>query len=677
MDNSGFGQTQTQDPFATKLAQRQSAIQQASQKSNAPHYAKGIGGFFEKALPIIGGAAGAIAGVPLDPFTAGMASVVLGGLGSAGAQAGENALTGQKVLQGNVAQQGALGAIPGGLGKVADIGRAAKTGSGILDSLMATKALPSTIGRGADNIATQATNTGLKTNVNNEFQQMGAGASGFNAGARLPGSGPAGIDLAKSQELSKLEAQHGIPQFGVATKMLTAQQKLDQAGQAMEQGLAQKNIPLGQEDLQGIVNSHNTALQTDGKLAGQVTPAVRTQLDKFHAMLTGDGTKLPPGYTAQDVAKIPGLAEQLASGQSPVKDLAGLNRFRMGVDKGINQNAQAGSLTPETQQAAQLFRQHLSDQISRAAPELQKANTDYHQLSQLQEAYQMENQRIQQGGGGLVNRLANSGPVQGARNIVANVGQRATGGVGAATTPSAIGTPASALGALTGKNIAKKLGSQTAVRALAGSSGASQQPQSATGTNFFPSPVDANTPSSTSGLSQQSQNPSISPTQLTELIAADPTHEALYTSLYNTLNKANTSTLDSTQQKDLSTGQAAIGVLNNYMDSINQIYQGSGGNVASGTLANLLGNTPFGSQSDKAAAALQKTRVDTASQIASAMVGGGKPSTQTINRVIDSLPSVNDSPQLAKDKIDKLIQSVQTIMQAQATPVSQIAGSLQ
>jgi hypothetical protein len=678
-DALGFGNNLDSNALQRLQAYRQSINPQknASQKA-APHYASGIGGFLEKALPVIGGAAGAIGGVALDPFTAGMASVVLGGLGSAAGQGLENSLSGQKVLQGNVAEQGVLGAVPGGLGKVADIGRAAKGGAGLVDSLAATKALPETIGR-----TTEADTTGLlgqaKGNLNNKFQQLEAGAGGSNAGAKLPGAGASGISLQQSQDLAALGDKYGIPAASPETKLKYIQQQLNKNGQEIDQHITAGNVPLAPEDKQAIMNEFQNRVAQEPN-ASELLPKAGALQDHFLGNTpTTSATIGGQSISPADLAKF-GVKSGDMSG---VNDLSSMNAYKQKLDGMINYSRSAASPDPAGEQAASLMRQTLNDQIGKYAPNAAAANKRYSELKQLESPALIENNRLAQSQGGLYSRLVNNNIVKGAEAKVGNIGQKLTGGTPnlaqEASGGASTGSPSSLIQALSGGNIAKKLGSQTAVRALAGAGNNNQNQSTAGATNFSPSTLTSGLSPLTGGSSQtdQSSNPSISPTQLVELIAADPTHESLYTSLYNTLNKANTTTLDATQQKDLSTGQSALGVLSNYADTLNQIQQQSGGNVASGTLATLLGKyDPLASQSDKAASAFQSTRVDTASQIASVLAGGGKPSITLIKQVEESLPNVNDSPQLAQDKMNKLIQSVQTTMQAQATPTSQIAAGL-
>lgn len=226
-----------------------------------------------------------------------------------------------------------------------------------------------------------------------------------------------------------------------------------------------------------------------------------------------------------------------------------------------------------------------------------------------------------------------------------------------------------------GQLLARTVGQAVAQNANNTSQPTNTPQTSSTPTDQLSSQTTTPSPSSDTN-SQQFNSANIEKAIMADIAANGGKNVSTLVSLYNTFGspKSQASDLTATQQKDISTGEAAVGVLNNYM---NNLQNSAGGNVASGTLARLMGQyVPFSSAADKNAYAQASNQADVASQIAQAISGGSK-SITLVKQIEKGLPTINDSPQAARDKYNKLIQNLQTTMQAQATPVSSIVNGLQ
>lgn len=149
-------------------------------------------------------------------------------------------------------------------------------------------------------------------------------------------------------------------------------------------------------------------------------------------------------------------------------------------------------------------------------------------------------------------------------------------------------------------------------------------------------------------------------------------------SLYNTFGKpAQPPALTAAAQKEVYAGQTAVNRLQQYGQQIDELAKGSSGNVATGKLSILLGKyDPIATGSQKEAAALEASRRDVALQLATALNGGNKPSAQTLGKVEESLPSVSDSPQLRKDKLDAIISGLNRNLQTYAQPISSLTTAI-
>jgi hypothetical protein len=134
-----------------------------------------------------------------------------------------------------------------------------------------------------------------------------------------------------------------------------------------------------------------------------------------------------------------------------------------------------------------------------------------------------------------------------------------------------------------------------------------------------------------------------------------------------------TNNLTSKQKDELTSSNTALAQLQAYNDQ----FQGLGGGqgVVAGPAALALGQLGIGKQNADLYA-LEKSRTDTAAAIASALANGGKGNQYTQKQILDSLPKAGDNAEVARAKISQVQSRIRQVMQAQATPVSQIISGL-
>lgn len=199
-------------PGAGSMASLGSTTQQAQAALDAnsgtagaapPSAPAAHGNLLERLLPTAGGILGAIAGAPLDPFTGGLASVGLAGALSGAGKAGENALTGQKVFQGNDLTSGLEGAAGQGLAKGAGalLGKSGSLLSGIAKDNAAK--IADTATTRADTQAGIDTATAYKNNYGSIAPRLQADLKLGTNGKFVDDMGGTGSDPASMQDVSK------------------------------------------------------------------------------------------------------------------------------------------------------------------------------------------------------------------------------------------------------------------------------------------------------------------------------------------------------------------------------------------------------------------------------------------------------------------------------------------
>lgn len=173
---------------------------QAVKAKNSGH-SGGILGDIESFLPAAAGTLGAIAAAPLDPFTAGLASVAGGALGGSLGQMGENALQGKKVLEGNDVTSGVENAAGVGIGK--GLSKGLEVAGDKLAGYGANKAAQMTADREAQDAAQQTVDQAGATK--NNFGSIGAPAQkSLDLGGAQNRAEALGLDKTDPQSLLQM-----------------------------------------------------------------------------------------------------------------------------------------------------------------------------------------------------------------------------------------------------------------------------------------------------------------------------------------------------------------------------------------------------------------------------------------------------------------------------------------
>lgn len=614
----------------------------------------GLAGFLVNNLPSIAGGIGLVGGEILDPFGGGLLT------GSAASGAGEalkEKLLGQSLSPKQIAIQAGETAALGGLGKGFS---AAKAGSKALlgtDSAVENAAKPS--------IASRFTNA-----IVNKGTQEEANLGGYAVGQKVGGDK---LGTAASQQIAQTMQDQGINGLTAKEAQAQIESKLADLNKARESLYTIHNTPLAVTDRTALTKAVNTALS---KAAGGSTPTVKN---------------LAATYTKE------------ALGQG---DLTGLAKYKTSLDNNlINWNRNPASVEPGAQIAAGAVRGALKDFLQNKVPGLAEIDKPYSNLSTANEALKTAAGRtanLSTAGGGIWGKLLNGEIAEKGKGVYAR-GLQTTGKAlgGKATTPAAakdiatikptfntnISGASGIRNNLLGRTVAPILGKPGTTTASVGKQiiGRALAGNAFSGGNNS-QPTDLSTALAQAGMSQNGISPQKSPItnanhspypleNVLYDISRDPKNAATYEAIYKLANPVdNSQALDATQQKEVSASQAAIGRIQQYGQ---QLEGASGGNVATGSLATVMGKyNPFASEADKNAAALQSSRRDVAIQLATALMGGNKPSAQSVDEIEQSLPSVNDSPQLRQAKINSIISGLQENLKNYATPISQITSGL-
>lgn len=469
MDQDTFAQLQAQAEANYKSQQRAKPKAQAQQPQKKGR--SGIARWLPTALAVGGTLAAA-------PFTGGASllgtAALLGGGAALGGGGGEflaQKLSGEKTDLGKVAKEGAIsgatGAIPiGGAAKAARVARvatkaeqaAAKEVSGVtkgykLGNLAEIqnagqapyltafeKAHNAGDVKTAQAIAKKYPNDArvqidnkpglisrIRTNTAEHGQQMQARSGGYNIGAKVSGRGE--LRPNESVNIGKTLKAEGIPLGAPSTRSFAVDKKLADYGSQIDGALTQSNRALGKGEAQAIADNY---LRQVEKLPG-VDDAIRKEAKNY----------------ATNFVK-------------QAKDVKGTVGFRRGLDKDeISWVKNPDAATSAKQLAASTLRDTLHSTINTLAPSLKSLNNSYHGLSKAQSYLVKETGRG--GKGGLINRVAESGPIQSLESRAGSAMEK-VGGMGSAPqTASAVpkGLLAKVRGNFTKGNIAKEAVKQT------------------------------------------------------------------------------------------------------------------------------------------------------------------------------------------------------------------------
>lgn len=454
------------------------------------------------------------------------------GLGASGNNIGQ----GLKTLAGNTAQVAAL-AIPaakaGTLGKVAQgakIGAVSGGGSALANNQnvvsgalegAATGGLAGGIlgkfaGKGTETAATKP--GGFAKNLVTQGQQAQGRVAGVSAGSKIAGKELTPQDTTQMLETLKSE---GINTGNANNTLRDVVDRQKVYGQEIGNYFKTNDAPLHPTDTKQIA-------------------------DNF---IKGIGTT-DPGVVKQ--AQI--LAQDL---QKNVTSTKSLWEFRKSLDSRIPDSKMAAGDNVLSNKLAAI--KSLRGYISKELGEV-PGMSGYHSLAEVKPFVSAEARRLNNPGGGIVGRVAASGPVQKLESSGGKVTEKlgkALGGEAPAVAPEAAApTTSGFLGNLVGgvKSAAPVIGA-------VGAGGAEGNKPIQPATDL--PPVDTTLTDQTSPTdqtnSEQSATPSISPEQLLALVQADPKNASTYLSLYSALKPSAASTkLNASQQQQANNAQSAL-----------------------------------------------------------------------------------------------------------------------
>ena len=260
------------------LNQLQNQPQQVPTQGKTPN-------FFERILPTAGSILGGLAGGALDIGTGGLALAVdpaLAGLGGSLGKAAENALTGQKVIQGSDLTSGAEGAIGQGVGM--GIGSLLGKGGSVLSDL------------GANKLASQEAQAGTQaaedeaTRVGNEFGAVKPGMA--QVGPALEKARSLGITNPTAQDLVNVGNIYtgSNPETGTGVLNFYKQQALDQAGGTVDVNNVMDNLhnTLATPENQLNLGSEEPVTSSRGQLPKAPANVATKIVQQVRNMLPGD-----------------------------------------------------------------------------------------------------------------------------------------------------------------------------------------------------------------------------------------------------------------------------------------------------------------------------------------------------------------------------------------------------
>lgn len=677
----------------TAMHQQQLAQQQQQQAQQAATTAQnqtptsGRGGFLTSLISELGGAGGAAGGAAIGTAIApGIGTLIgagLGGLlGGTGGSAVEQEVRNGNVNVGNALKEGGLDALFSAGGEGIGLAKGAYTTAKAAKTL-----LPGAAGDLFAEAAPAAVQAG--TRVPGVIQKVGQDLTANGLGlAQGAGNGAAKIGATESQNLVGTLKTLKVPLGSPESTQAALESKLGTLGNALQTAYQKAStvIPVSQSDVQNLATGILQKVSTMGGL---------TDADKNYAL-----------QQAQTLVNNGG-------------DLNQLWNFTKDIESRINFGRNAASAEPGTEMVNNTIKGDVRDFLNSKVPGAADLNNTYSNASAANTLLKTASTNSK---GGLAQRAFSLSPVKAlltkSGQVIENTGKALSGtGTGAVTAPLTATThqlvpqiPADISSMLgnaqqtgqqqTNQNNAILQAQSTASNAASAVPFSNPTTSDQTvlnaaaqnGASSFSDFANALTAANQAGTgasataSEGSVDPNQYMTAAMQALANGDTKS--YTTLMGVANDLQdyqakaatdasnaTPTLNATQQKAVTSTQAAISLLGLYNNQIDQYTQGAGGNIASGTIDSLIGKyIPGAPQSDKNAAALSSGARDVAIQIATAISGGLKPQIGTIQQVQDSLPSINDSPELRQAKLSLLQSRLQDSLSIYGTPVSQLTG---
>lgn len=636
--------------LAAQATNNKAALANATQASNENLGLGAQGTNIGEALKRLTGNTAQLAATVVAPEAkgAGLVSKIAAGSKAGAVIGGGSALANdQSVLQG-----AALGAVGGGAIPVA----------GKILGATANKALGAT-----EATATPTIGQKLSSAVLNKGNKIEAKLGSFAPGQKVGGQQ---LDTQASNDILNTLQNEGINKLGAPEKLEQVESKVKELGQAHGT----------------LTDTNNTSLTDQEKQA--ITAEVNDRLTN------PNNPKFQAGGSSPTVQK---YANNYMNDINNADDLSALGRQKTGLDQNeINYKSATDAATNARNIAAKTTRNVINDFMNSKVPGLDAVNNRLSNLYQAKGALLNASGSLANkttGAEGITGRILTSETAEQAKSAIAK-GLQNTGKAlgGQSKIEPVLGDINTADTAPTGKvsSVLGNIAGNPAVQKVAtlGVAGAAGNPTPAV--PELPSTTDtgtADTPDSSSVLgSDTSQSPSDNSSypeaNMLYDIERDPKNASTYESLYTLLNPkppASETSLDATQQKEVTGGESAIALLQQYNDQIDSLTGGANGNIATGKISTLLGHYLPGALStsaEKQAYSLESNKRDIAIQIATAISGGTKPSAQSVENIEGGLPSVNDPAQVRQDKVNNIVDRLKNTLQIYATPVSQLAGGI-
>jgi hypothetical protein len=575
------------------------------------------GSFITHLLPTIGGTAGGVAGGAAGGALAGTAilpgigtaaggliGALLGGFaGGAGGKAVENHIEGQGLGNGVLGQgleQGVLSAGPVRLLKGATLGTkaaidVAKDGGGLAGAINAI----------GDKAAKPILNTGK--NLITQGQQAQGRVAGLSAGSKVPGQELTPQDTKAMLTTLKTE---GIKTGNANNTLRDIQDKLNQYGKQISGHFTDNNTPLTAAKTNGLASDYLNGLNT-------TDPSVLKQA----------------GVLANDLKK-------------NVSDTKSLWEFRKTLDSRIPDSKFMDAATTDKVTALKAMRQFVSDQLGDVP-----GASNYHDLSSIKPFISAEAKRLNNPGGGIVGRIAASGPVQKTEQLL---------GKGTEAAGNAL-NPANPYG------IASVAGRTVPIGMLQAGANSFQNPSMATTSSTTPttmSNVNMAGLSQNGGdlSSQQSQSP-YGQENLMYDIQRDPKNADKYLTLYSSLDKvfnpSNSKTAIKPTSQQYGLAQGGMNALNQLQQLIQQDPSVINRNATLGQGLPVIGSLI----SNAAGAGSYHPLADSVLQSLIHLQTGATATPEEVKAARGQLPAPGDSPEEQQRKLQNLVQMFSPFVQ--------------
>lgn len=593
---------------------------------SGPH---GRGGFLTSIISELGGAGGAAGGaatgaalgsvVPgVGTVVGGLAGAIAGGfLGGTGGRLVENKVRDNKWNAGSALKEGAVDAALSGAGQgIGDAfraGKAALKGGGAVEQLAKDSGVT----------LQQAPKVGM---IQGAGEQLKAGAGGYGIGTRL-GSNP--LTAPESNRIAM-----SLDKLGVSAS----------SPENMSKQLATKRANLEQILTKQYGDANSVVSKADAKnLADKIEARIARE--------TGGGDTQFVQNQLNNLKKVP--------------NTTGVWDFNKNLSNFTNYGAKADGKLVDREAAARIMKDETRKYLNAKVPGVKATNELYHGA---RDAEQLAvNQARDVKAGGLVGKIMNLSPVKAVEaktgSTLETVG-KASAGTGGPITKVAqqakYQLPGNLIQAGTTGQPSNPNSSPAAAGGFGGPSPTNYDPSNPFGTGSSLTNDYATAQNGGAGSSSDANSPYSLSAVLSD-ISRDPKNANTYMSIYKMVNpNAGASTAPSAAEQK---NNLALSVASSGLKSINQAYQfAGGGQGATGLVTHIpvVGQYVAGGNYDpQKAAAFNQTRIEVATQLATALTGSSRPAEQVIEYYLHSLPNIQDRPEVAQYKLEILQNELQ------------------